>query len=140
MPITPVPCVPEFVSGLINLRGKVISIINLRLKLGIQSKDHNSETCIVVVNANGVEIGIIVDAVSEVITIKDTEIKEVPAFSSFLSTNYLLGIGKVNDQVKLLLDIDYVLSNNELNTLHTLATNSVKNQEQTNEYSITSSK
>ncbi len=111
MDITPVPRTPEFIRGVINLRGKVIPVVELRLKFSMEAAAQTSETCIIVVQAQGIEMGIVVDRVSEVIDIATEAIQDPPAFStSGIDTNYIMGIGKIQDQVKLLLDIDGVLS------------------------------
>ncbi len=118
MPITSVPRTPEFVKGVINLRGKVIPVVDLRLKFSMDAADYTDRTCIIVVEIdsdNGtVLIGIVVDAVSEVLNIKEEEIEETPAFGSKLNTDYILGMAKMEGGVKILLDIDKVLSSKEI--------------------------
>ena len=109
MGITMVPRTPEFIRGVINLRGKIISIVDLRLKFGMDEVEATAETCIIVVRAAGVEIGIIVDKVSEVIDIHPQDIEDAPSFGTAVNTDYILGIGKSEDRVKLLLDIEKVL-------------------------------
>lgn len=118
MPITSVPRTPSFIKGVINLRGKIIPIVDLRLKLEMESKEQTEETCTIVVQANGVEIGLIVDKVSEVLDISEEDIEDAPAFGSSIQSDYILGIGKSEGRVKLLLDIDKVLS---LQDTHLLA-------------------
>ena len=122
MPITPVPRTPEFVKGVINLRGKVIPVVDLRLRFGMEEMDYNDRTCIIVVEIQGEEeqkiiMGIVVDSVSEVLNIKDEEIEDTPDFGGTLDTKYILGIAKVDGGVKILLDIDSVLSQEELSSL-----------------------
>lgn len=117
MPITRVPRTPMFIRGVINLRGKVISVVDLRLKFGMPEKEATSETCIIVVQAAGMEMGIIVDKVSEVLAIATNEIEDAPSFGAEVNTDYILGIGKSQGKVKLLLDIDRVLSAQELVSL-----------------------
>lgn len=114
LPITRVPRTPPFVRGVINLRGKVISVVDLRLKFGMPEKESTAETCIIVVQATGMEMGIIVDKVSEVLAIAADEIEDAPSFGTAVNTDYILGIGKSQGKVKLLLDIERVLSTNEL--------------------------
>jgi purine-binding chemotaxis protein CheW len=111
MDITPVPRAPEFICGVINLRGKVIPIVDLRLRFGMPSADRTAETCIIVVEANRVQTGIVVDQVSEVANIPSESIEDTPAFGDTVETDFILGIGKSEGRVKLLLDIDKVLSN-----------------------------
>ncbi len=121
MPITSVPRTPEFVKGVINLRGKVIPVIDLRLKFSMASISYTDRTCIIVVEIDAesetVLIGIVVDAVSEVLNIKEEEIEETPAFGAKLDTEYILGMAKMEGGVKILLDIDKVLSAEEVEQL-----------------------
>jgi purine-binding chemotaxis protein CheW len=117
MPITPVPRTPAFVKGVINLRGKVIPVMNLRLKFVMEEIPYTERTCIIVVETEGVRgtllIGIVVDSVSEVLNIKNGDIEETPVLGTDLDTDYILGIAKINGGVKILLDIDRVLNAKE---------------------------
>ena len=121
MPVTAVPRTPAFVKGVINLRGKVIPVIDLRLKFSMDSIDYSERTCIIVVEIDSksgtVLLGIVVDAVSEVRNIKSEEIEEPPAFGTSLNTEYILGMAKMEGGVKILLDIDKVLSADEISAL-----------------------
>ena len=123
MEITPVPRTPEFICGVINLRGKVIPVIELRTKFGMETVEQTDETCIIVVQAEGMEIGIVVDRVSEVTDIPSEEIQDAPSFGTSVDTDYILGIGKSAERVKLLLDIDQVLSSEEAGDVQSLAQN-----------------
>lgn len=109
MSITPVPRTPEFIRGVINLRGKVIPVVDLRLKFGMPSVEQTEETCVIVVQADGVEMGTIVDKVSEVADIDSENIEEAPFFGDEVQTDYILGLGKSAGRVTLLLDIDRAL-------------------------------
>ncbi len=121
MPITSVPRTPEFVKGVINLRGKVIPVIDLRLKFSMESIEYSERTCIIVVEINSdsetVLIGIVVDAVSEVLNIKADDIEEAPTFGTKLDTGYIQGMAKMEGGVKILLNIDKVLSGQEISDL-----------------------
>ncbi len=121
MPITTVPQTPEFVKGVINLRGKVIPVIDLRLRFGIDAIDYTERTCIIVVEIEGtagtIQIGIVVDSVSEVLNIKGEDVAETPTFGTKLNTDYILGMAKMEGSVKILLDIDKVLSAAEIAAL-----------------------
>ena len=121
MPITSVPKTPEFVKGVINLRGKVIPVIDLRMRFGMEELAYTERTCIIVVEIDGqtgtILMGIVVDAVSEVLNIKQENIEETPTFGAKLSTRYILGMAKMEGGVKILLDIDQVLNNEELSAL-----------------------
>ena len=125
MPVTTIPQTPDFVKGVINLRGKVIPVIDLRLRFGMESIDYNERTCIIVVEIDGesgtVMIGIVVDAVSEVLNIKGEEIEETPTFGAKLNTDYILGMAKMEGGVKILLDIDRVLSSEEITIIEKAA-------------------
>ena len=114
MDITSVPRTPEFVKGVINLRGKVIPVVDLRLKFSMAEAEHTDETCIVVVDVNTLEMGTVVDKVSEVLDIDAEDIEETPSFGVSVDTSFILGIGKKDDQVTILLDISKVLSSTEL--------------------------
>jgi len=117
MAITSVPRTPSFIRGVINLRGKLIPIIDLRLKFVMASQDQTSETCIIVVHVCGIEVGIVVDRVSEVLNIAGEDIEDAPSFGADVNTDYILGIGKSQGKVKILLDIDRVLSDQEVGAL-----------------------
>ena len=118
MPITTIPQTPEFVKGVINLRGKVIPVVDLRLRFGMERINYTERTCIVVVEISGeagtVMIGVVVDSVSEVLNIRAKDIEETPAFGTKLNTDYILGMAKSEGGVKILLDIDKVLSRDEV--------------------------
>ena len=109
MNITAVPQVPGYVKGVINLRGKVIPVIDLRLKFGMKEIDTTVETCVIVINLNEVLIGIIIDKVKEVLDIKQGNIEPAPNLGANVHTDYILGIGKVSETVKILLNIEKVL-------------------------------
>jgi len=121
MAITSVPRTPEFVKGVINLRGKVIPVVDLRLKFAMESIPYSDRTCIIVVeieaDSGTVLIGIVVDAVSEVLNIKEDDIEKAPTFGPSLNTEYILGMAKMEGGVKILLDIDKVLSTQEIEML-----------------------
>ena len=125
MPITTVPQTPEFVKGVINLRGKVIPVIDLRLRFGMESIDYTERTCIIVVEIEGskmtVQIGIVVDAVSEVLNVNGDDIEDTPTFATKLNTEYILGMAKMEGGVKILLDIDKVLNADEISILEQAA-------------------
>lgn len=125
MTITSVPQTPEFVKGVINLRGKVIPVLDLRLRFGMQAIDYNEHTCIIVVEIAGktetVQIGIVVDSVSEVLNIKGEDVEDTPRFGAKLDTEYILGMAKMEGGVKILLDIDRVLTAEEIAVLENAA-------------------
>jgi purine-binding chemotaxis protein CheW len=118
MDVTPVPTTPAFVRGVINLRGKVIPVVDLRLKFGMEAKQDTQRTCIIVVHlaraAQEMIMGIIVDEVSEVLDIDQDQIEPPPSFGADIRTDFILGMGKVNQRVVTMLDIDRVLSEGEI--------------------------
>ena len=116
LPITRVPRTPPFVRGVINLRGKVIPIIDLRERFGM-AQDGAEETCIIVVQVRGIQLGVVVDKVSEVLNIAEGDIEPTPSFGVDVNTEYLLGLAKSEGRVRLLLDIDRVLSASEADSV-----------------------
>lgn len=114
MDITSVPNVPPYVKGVINLRGKVIPVVELRSKFGMESVAYTERTCIIVVDVQlhgrPVLVGIVVDAVSEVLNVNKEEIENTPHFGAGLEVEYIMGMAKIKGQVKILLDIDRVLT------------------------------
>jgi purine-binding chemotaxis protein CheW len=121
IPVTRVPKTPAYVRGVVNLRGKVIPVIELRRKFGVEAKEDTDRTCIIVVqvNLNGcpVIMGLIVDEVSEVLNILAEQIEASPAFGAKVDTDFILGMGKVGKKVVMLLDVDKVLSADEMVSL-----------------------
>jgi purine-binding chemotaxis protein CheW len=119
--ITAVPQTPPHVKGVINLRGKVIPVIDLRLKFGLAAADYGQRTCIIVTQVQGdsgpILMGVVVDGVSEVLNLTAAEIEDTPDFGEDAAGNYLLGMAKVKGKVKILLDIDQVLSSQDLRRL-----------------------
>lgn len=108
--VTSIPLAPDYVKGVINLRGTVIPVVDLRLKFGMPEVEATAETCIIVAHVGDREIGVLVDQVSEVQYFNSVDIQDPPAFGQGIDTDYILGIGKVGDHVTLLLDINRVLN------------------------------
>ncbi len=115
--ITSVPKTPPYVKGVINLRGKVIPVIDLRLKFMMEEASYTNETCIIVVDVDGMEMGIIVDHVSEVLDIPGGEIEDAPEFGASVNIDFILGMGKAEGRVTILLDISKVITTGDLATL-----------------------
>jgi len=119
--ITGIPQTPDYVKGVINLRGKVIPVVDLRLKFNIPAADYTERTCIIVVEIakeiGHVLIGILVDSVSEVLNIKAGDIEDTPNFGTKLNTDYILGMAKTGGAIKILLDIDMVMNAEEVAAL-----------------------
>ena len=117
MEITPIPNIPPFIRGVVNLRGKVIPVMDLRVKFGMEAEEETEETCIIVVLVEGIAMGLVVDRVSEVTDIQGEDVEDTPSFGTDVDTDYILGIAKSEDRVRMLLDIDKVLSGHELAAL-----------------------
>lgn len=123
--ITPVPQMPSYVRGVLNLRGKIIPVIDLRVKFELSNVQTTESTCIIVVHFTGgdglqTQIGIIVDGVEEVVNIMENEIEDTPNFGSTLQTNYILGMAKIKGAVKTLLDINKVIGAEDITQLRQL--------------------
>ena len=121
MDITRVPRTPAFVRGVINLRGKVIPVVDLRLKFDMESKINTDKTCVIVVTVRRtggtVVMGIIVDEVSEVLDVAGGSIEPAPEFGASVDTSFILGMGKVGERVVTLMDVDRVLSGEEVSSI-----------------------
>lgn len=116
-PITEIPELPEYIRGIINLRGKIIPVMDVRLRFKKPFKEYNDRTCVIVIDIEDISIGLIVDSVSEVISISDTEITPPPEISTS-GNKYIKGIAKVGEEVKLILDNDKLLSYDDTNIIH----------------------
>ena len=117
MAITKVPKAPEFVEGVINLRGKVIPIIDLRRRFGLQSKAHDKHTRIIVIEINTMIVGFVVDSVSEVLRIPASTVEPPPPVVAGLESEYISGVGKLEDRLLILLDLDRLLSRTDIEAL-----------------------
>ncbi len=117
MGITRVPKAPDFVEGVINLRGKVIPIIDLRKRFGMAAQDHDKHTRIIVIEINSVIIGFVVDSVSEVLRIPANTVEPPPPIISGIESEYISGVGKLADRLLILLDLDRLLSKGEQSML-----------------------
>jgi purine-binding chemotaxis protein CheW len=116
--ITTIPQMPTYVRGVINLRGKVVPVIDLRLKFAMDAQDSTPRTCIIVMRTRDAEdeqtVGMIVDGVVEVLNLAPSDIEDTPEFGRGIDTPYLTGMAKIKGKVKILLDIDQVLASDEL--------------------------
>ena len=109
-PLTIMPEMPEYIKGIINLRSRVIPVMDIRLRFGMQWREYDDRTCIIVVDLNGVPMGLVIDSVSEVITISDSELIEKPRISGGDNCGYIKCLGNVGDHVILLVDCQKLLS------------------------------
>jgi purine-binding chemotaxis protein CheW len=118
MDITPIPRTPDFIKGVINLRGKIIPVMDLRIKFGMSPKEYDERTCVIVTEIlmNGVQklLGVVVDMVSEVVTISQDQIEPPPEYGATLEHSSILGIGKIKDRVVIILDINEVFQAEEI--------------------------
>ena len=117
MDITKVPRAPEFVEGVINLRGKVIPIIDLRRRFGRAPRPHDKDTRIIVIEMSGIIVGFVVDAVSEVLRIPKSTVEPAPPVVAGVDADYISGVGKLEDRLLILLDLDKLLSSEDLDML-----------------------
>ena len=113
-PISPIPETPEYIKGIINLRGKIFPVIDMRLKFKKQPEPYTDRTCIIVIETAGFSVGLIVDQVAEVLTMGDSDIVPPPSAWAGAGRRYLSGIGKVDGQVKLLLDCEQLFNQEEV--------------------------
>lgn len=113
MEITAVPHTPSYIKGVINLRGRVIPVLDLRLKFGMGSQEYDERTCIIVVEVQGraatVQVGMVVDSVSEVLNVAAAEIEPPPSLGAAMETENILGMAKIKGEVKILLDVNKVV-------------------------------
>lgn len=120
--VTPVPMVPDFVRGVINLRGQVVPVIDLQVRLGRENSQVGKRTCIVIVDVEAGEdqhevLGILVDSVSEVLSIQNDQIERAPQFGSSLRSDFISGMGKIDGEFVVILNIEKTISLNELSAL-----------------------
>ena len=114
MPITPVPLTSKYILGVINLRGKIHPIMDLKVKFGMDQSEITDETCIIVIKTASLMMGILVDKVSEVINVASGDIEDTPSFGADVNTEYLLGVGNAGGRVRLLLDIEKVITASDI--------------------------
>ena len=114
-PLMVMPEMPEYIKGIINLRGKIISVMDMRLRFGIPWKEYNDRTCIIVVEMDGISVGLIIDAVSEVVSINDDQVEKRPVMSAKTGCEYISNLGRKGNQVILLIDCEELLSNDDVN-------------------------
>ena len=120
MEITKVPRAPEFVEGVINLRGKVIPIIDLRRRFGLAPKAHDKNTRIIVIEINNIIVGFVVDAVSEVLRFPASTVEPPPPVVAGVESDYISGVGQLQDRLLIMLDLDKLLSSEDVEMLSAL--------------------
>lgn len=117
--ITEIPELPEYIKGIINLRGKIIPVMDVRLRFNKEPKEYSDRTCVIVVDIKNIPIGLIVDSVSEVLTIPEEDVVSPPDLGKG-GYRYIKSIGKVGDEVKLILDCDKLLKDEEIEELENI--------------------
>jgi purine-binding chemotaxis protein CheW len=117
-PITEVPELPEYIKGIINLRGKIIPVMDVRLRFKKEPREYNDRTCVIVIDIRDISIGLIVDTVCEVLSIPEENIVEPPQMNKGFNNRYIKRIGKAGSDVKLLLDCEKLLTEDELEDLN----------------------
>lgn len=128
MSITPVPKMPEYIRGVLNLRGKIVPVMNLRTRFGLEEIEDTDETCIIVIQQDKYLMGVLVDKVSEVVDIESEEIEEVPSVGVEDQSEYLAGLGKARDSVKMIIAVQKVLFDVPLRVLKASDDDSVNNK------------
>lgn len=116
-PVTEIPELPGYIKGIINLRGKIIPVMDVRLRFRKEPKEYNDRTCVIVVDIREISVGLIVDSVSEVLTIAEQDIVEPPQINKGFNNRYIKKIGKTGNDVKLLLDCEKLLTENEMESI-----------------------
>lgn len=114
MSVTPVPQSPSQLKGVINLRGKIIPVFDLRLMFAMQEREHDNQTCIIIVDVKGLLVGVIVDTVSEVMDVTEDEVETGASIEGKINVQFILGISKVKGKIRLLIDIDKVLGEEQI--------------------------
>ena len=111
--ITEVPQTPDYIKGVINLRGKVIPVMDIRLRFKMNARDYDERTCVIVVNHKENTVGLVVDTVSEVLDIPEADVENSPHFGNNESNNFISGMGKVDEEIKMIIDINSLLFRDE---------------------------
>jgi len=119
-PITSVPEMPDYIKGIINLRGKIIPVIDVRIRFNKESREYGDRSCIIVVDIRDMSVGLIVDSVSEVVTINDEDIADLPIMNKESQNHFVKNIGKVGNEVRLLLDCHKLLTDEDFDSLAVL--------------------
>ena len=133
MKVTQVPRTPDFVEGVINLRGAIIPIVDIRSKFGLQKKEHDMNTAIVINEVAGVNIGFIVDRVEDVLTLDNRDLSEPPKFGSHIDTSFIQSVAEVVKSVILILDMEKIFEDDELTMISEYEENKSSKKEQNNE-------
>lgn len=131
--ITEIPDTEDYLKGVINLRGQVIPVIDVRIRFHIKEVEYGDRTCIIVVNLNGTVTGLIVDEVAEVLDIPEDKVDPPPKTSKGAGGRYISGLGKINNTVNIILDLDKLLNDDELESLNELSENEPESKKEKND-------
>lgn len=115
--VTQIANTPEFIKGVVNLRGKIVPIVDLRIKFNLGKVEYNEFTVVIILNLSGRVIGIVVDGVSDVTALKEEQIREVPNLVSSIDTKYIIGLATLEEQMLILVDIERLMSSQEMELL-----------------------
>ena len=112
--ITEVPQTPDYIKGVINLRGKVIPVMDIRLRFGMSARDYDERTCVIVVQYKENIVGLVVDTVSEVLDIPEEDVENSQSFNQAAENNFICGMGKIHDQIKMVIDVNALLFRDDI--------------------------
>ena len=119
--VTQIANTPDFIKGVVNLRGKIVPIVDLRIKFHLGKVEYDEFTVVIILNLNGRVVGIVVDGVSDVMALKDDQIRDVPSLVTSIDTKYIVGLATVEQQMLILVDIEQLMSSQEMALLDTVA-------------------
>ncbi len=119
--ITDVPDMPTYIKGVINLRGKVVPVMDVRVRFRMPEREYDERTCIVVVSVNGTAVGLVVDTVKEVVNIPESNIELPPEMAEVSTHHYISGLGKIGDEVKILLDVERLVRKEDAGAVRSIA-------------------
>ncbi len=119
--VTQIANTPEFIKGVVNLRGKIVPIVDLRIKFHLGKVEYNEFTVVIILNLNGRVVGIVVDGVSDVMALKDDQIRDVPSLVTSIDTKYIVGLATVEAQMLILVDIEQLMSSQEMALIDSVA-------------------
>ena len=119
--VTQIANTPDFIKGVVNLRGKIVPIVDLRIKFNLGKVEYDEFTVVIILNLNGRVVGIVVDGVSDVMALKEEQIRDVPSLVSNIDTKYIVGLASVEEQMFILVDIEQLMSSQEMALIDTVA-------------------
>jgi purine-binding chemotaxis protein CheW len=119
--VTQIANTPDFIKGVVNLRGKIVPIVDLRIRFNLGKVEYNEFTVVIILNLNGRVVGIVVDGVSDVMALKEDQIRDVPSLVTSIDTKYIVGLATVEQQMLILVDIEQLMSSNEMQLMDSIA-------------------